>query len=136
MNDQTLMLDGVPIPILAGLDLSQSYEEIGGKTLLRTRSGKAVSQARWKRLKTTVQGGGWIPAPLAGLDTAVPHTLDCIVPRVVPIGTVVSERPDLPGFEMEGGYQYWPRLTGYLTVSDSGDVRNAGYTWSITLEEE
>lgn len=135
-NEYTLMLDGVLIPILAGVDLSQSYEEIGGQTLLRTRSGRGVKQSHWKKIKTTVTGSGWIPAALAGLDTAVAHSLDCVAPRLAPLGSTVTERADVAGREVEGGYLYWPRLVGFITVSEQTDVRSAQFGWTLTLEEQ
>lgn len=133
----TIAVDGVLIELLAGLQLQQSYEHVpGGFSLRRSRNGKALPQSRWRKMKTTIQGGGWRPAAIAALDTTIPHVIDCIAPRIVPIGTVVVERPDVPGIVVDEGYQYWPRLTGYITLTEQLDARGAVYGWTLTLEEE
>ncbi|WP_137009604.1 hypothetical protein [Aquitalea aquatilis] len=77
-------VDGLVIPLLAGLEISQTYAVVdGGSSIFRARSGTARKQTNWTKLKTTISGSGWMPAGLAQLDQSIPHELDCIVPRVI-----------------------------------------------------
>ncbi|WP_146215936.1 hypothetical protein [Aquitalea magnusonii] len=77
-------VDGLIIPLLAGLEISQTYAAVeGGSSIFRARSGAARKQTNWIKLKTTLSGTGWMPAGLAQLDQSISHELDCIVPRVI-----------------------------------------------------
>ncbi|BAK76502.1 hypothetical protein NH8B_2116 [Pseudogulbenkiania sp. NH8B] len=132
----TFGLDGVLIPVRAAVKLTQRYERLGGSTLLRTRSGKGVLQSHWHKWRTELTGTGWMPAPLGLLDPTVPHVLDCVAPRAVTVGTPVVERPDIPGQVRDGFYIYWPRLTGFITVTEDTDPRALTWGWTLTLEEQ
>ncbi|MBS0289833.1 MAG: hypothetical protein JSS07_07370 [Proteobacteria bacterium] len=57
-------LGGITIPILAGLEFTQTYEPIGGSVLQRMQSGKAIKQTHYRKLRTTLSGQGWVPAGL------------------------------------------------------------------------
>lgn len=76
-------LGGVPVPLAAGLALSQSYEAIGGWALLRMMSGAGLKQQHWQRLRTSVSGEGWVPEGLQALDYSASLGLKCIAPRAV-----------------------------------------------------
>ncbi len=78
-----LKIGSLAIANRAALDLDQTYETIGGETLLRTVSGAAIRQETWRRLRTTLSGGGWLPAGLETINTSTTQTVACIVPRAL-----------------------------------------------------
>jgi hypothetical protein len=80
---RTLELGGVVIPLLAGVALEQTYEEIGGFAMLRMMSGAAVQQQHWTRISTRIGGSGIVPPGLATLDFSQAMTLKCIASRSV-----------------------------------------------------
>ncbi len=78
-----LKVGNVEIPTRAGLDLEQTYTPIGGETILRTLNGTGIKQTTWAKLRTTISGSGWSPTGLSLLDTTVPQSVACIMPRAV-----------------------------------------------------
>jgi len=78
-----LKIGALAIPNRAALDIEQTYETIGGETLLRTVSGAAIKQETWRRLRTTISGGGWLPAGLESIDTSTTQSVACLVPRAL-----------------------------------------------------
>ena len=80
---KVLKFGSVEIPARACLDLDQTYEPIGGESILRTLSGTGIKQTTWKKLRTTISGGGWIPNGLAAVDFTQQQVIACIVPRSV-----------------------------------------------------
>ncbi len=70
----------VSIPITAGIELSQTYELIGGTIIHRMQSGKAIKQSHFRKLKTVLAGKGWIPTGLDELDYSKPLLLKCATP--------------------------------------------------------
>lgn len=89
----SLILGGVSVPLIAALDLSQSYEPIGGVSTLRTLNGTAVRRQHWQKLRTSISGGGWIPAGLQALDYSGALSLSCIAPRSVHSANVNATLP-------------------------------------------
>jgi len=79
-----LKIGSIDIPLLAALEIDQSYEPIGGETVVRTIGGTGIKQMTWQKLRTTISGSGWIPAGLASLDASAQIVIGCIVPRSVP----------------------------------------------------
>jgi len=78
-----LSVAGQQVPRLAGLRISQTYEEIGGFVLLRMMNGAGVKQSHWKKVRTVISGDGWIPAGLQSIDYSAPVTIKCVAPRSV-----------------------------------------------------
>ena len=79
-----LIIAGVTVPHIAGLELTQTYSGLQGSERLRTMDGTAIQQTRWNgKLATTIRGSGWMPAELGAIDWAVPVELRCIAPRAV-----------------------------------------------------
>jgi hypothetical protein len=76
-------LGAVQVPLAASLGLQQSYEPLGGYTLLRLMSGAAVKQQHWLKLRTNISADGWIPDALQALDYSASMTLKCVAPRAV-----------------------------------------------------
>ncbi len=80
---KTLKIGSIEIPARSSLDLEQTYEPLGGETILRTLSGAGIKQATWQKTRTVISGGGWIPPGLAHLDYTTQQTFACIVPRAL-----------------------------------------------------
>ena len=72
------------IPLLAALDIEQTYPPIGGEALLRTVSGAGIKQMTWRKTRIVTTGSGWLPAGLDTLDTSAALAMACVVPRTVP----------------------------------------------------
>lgn len=89
----SLILGSVSVPLLAALDLSQTYEAIGGVWTGRTLNGTAVRRQHWSKTRTTISGGGWVPACLQALDYSAALSLSCIAPRVVAAASVEATLP-------------------------------------------
>lgn len=103
MPSPNLILGGVEVPRAAGLRISQSYEAIGGFTVLRMMSGAALKQTHWVKLRTSIKGDGWIPAGLQGIDYSGPLSLACIGPRAINSSSAeiilpAARRADAPPF--------------------------------------
>jgi len=96
----------VSVPISASLEVEQTYEEIGGVSLMRTLNGTAIKQAHWRKLRTTIAGQGWTPDGLTGIDWDNSLTVRCIAPRsiVSTSNTIVipSARRTASGYEPFG----------------------------------
>lgn len=80
MNAHDLVIAGVSIPFDSAWGLSQTYETLGGRALLRTLSGAAVLQSHWAKVRTVVRGSGRYPDALAGVDWSSTFTLECAAP--------------------------------------------------------
>lgn len=89
-----IVIDGVPIPAMAALDLRQDYEGIGGgPSIFRASDGTGIIQETWKKLRVTTSGKGWIPSALDGLDTSVSHVMGCIKQLSLPCTGLVATLP-------------------------------------------
>lgn len=128
MTAPTLILGGVPISLVAGLELRQTYQTIGGVETLRLTDGAAVRQEHWSRLRTVVQGTGWAPEALETVDYSAAQILDCIAPRAVSgPGNVLTlpaaRRADAGhqplGFALLGGL---PRSVGLSITGDQATL--------------
>ena len=84
MSVKILKVGAVSLPVLACLELTQSYAPLGGDTILRSGRGTALHQQSWRKVRITTSGSGWIPAWLDAVDTTVAQTLACIMPRLLP----------------------------------------------------
>jgi hypothetical protein len=79
----SLKIGSIEIPNRAALDLDQTYEPIGGETILRTMSGAGIKQVTWAKLRTTISGNGWSPPGLESLDTTTQQDVSCLIPRAL-----------------------------------------------------
>lgn len=84
----TLIIGGIQVPAYALTDsFSQAYEEIAGISSARMGDGSMVVQRAWPtvsanyKLKTTIGGGGSLPAPLDGLNRGSTVEVECAEPR-------------------------------------------------------
>jgi hypothetical protein len=84
MSARALIVGGVTIPQLAGLEISQSYEPIEAVARLRLASGALIQRTAWAgKLRTTLSGRGAIPAGLQGIDWTAAVTIECIAHRAI-----------------------------------------------------
>jgi hypothetical protein len=112
-----LIIGSVSIPNRAALDLTQTYEPIGGDTLLRTLSGLGIKQVTWKKTRTTITSSGWIPPGLATIDPASQINIACIVPRA--IACDASRQATLPAERRaDAGHTPW----AFALMADGGIV--------------
>lgn len=81
----SLKIGSLEIPLLAALEIEQTYEPIGGETIFRPISGTGLKQSTWSRTRITTSGSGWMPAGLDSLDVTEQLVLSCVVPRTVPV---------------------------------------------------
>lgn len=83
MSYPNLIIGGIEIPLRALTDVfSQEYEEIAAISARRMASGVLHLQRAWPasgnyKLRTTLQGGGRLPAPLDNLDRGGAHEIQC-----------------------------------------------------------
>lgn len=77
-------LGGISVPLDAALDLSQSLRFEVPRTDHRMHGGALKRQTGgWKKINTIINGGGWYPAGLDGLDYEGPLTLKCGAPLAI-----------------------------------------------------
>ena len=86
-------LGGVVVPVLASLELEQTYAPIGGYATLRMLDGAGVRQTQWQRLRTSLTGSGPIPAGLEALDYSQPQELLCAAPRSLIVTAPTANLP-------------------------------------------
>lgn len=86
---RTLEIGGHILPLHAGHRIVQTYEEIGGRALLRFADGSGLVQSSWTRLKTVIQGEGSRPPGMAMLPTGTPLIMKCAGERTIVGGTSI-----------------------------------------------
>jgi hypothetical protein len=79
----SLKIGSVAIPFVSGFDIRQTYDELSAKTILRSKSGAAILQSRWQKLKSTISGSSWLPAAIDSIDKTVMQTVSCVAPLSV-----------------------------------------------------
>lgn len=114
----TLKVGTLEIPLLAALEIEQTYTPLGGETILRTLGGAAIKQETWRRTRITTSGSGWLPAGLDTLSTATQVALACIVPRTVP-AVFATRQATLPAARRsDAGHLPW----GIALLADGSQV--------------
>jgi hypothetical protein len=107
------------IPLLAALDIDQTYPPIGGEALLRTVSGAGIKQMTWRKTRIVTNGGGWLPAGLDTLDTSASIAIACVVPRRVP-AVFATRQATLPAARRaDSGHLPW----GVAILPDNSAVK-------------
>jgi hypothetical protein len=79
-----LIIGDIRIPRKACHTISQSYDQVGGTSLLRLGNGTGIIQsAAWGKLRTTLNCSGWAGPGLSGIDwqDSAGVTIACIEPR-------------------------------------------------------
>lgn len=114
----TLKIGALSIPLLAALEIDQSYETLGGEFIFRTVNGTGLPQTTWKRTRITTSGSGWLPAGLDTLVTTSQLVLSCIVPRSVPAALATRQCTLPAGRRSDAGHLPW----GVAIMSDGSPV--------------
>lgn len=142
MATPALIIAGITLPKECALDLAQSLSPIGGSTRRRMSSGALFSMTRWRRWKMTLSGGGFVPAPLLGINYDQPYEVHCIQPVSFRLGEALPAgwraRSDVPEFQVTGRDGIVTRLVyPILTVmSDPPEIIPGGNpTWKLDCEE-
>ena len=86
MSAPSLIIAGIELPQRARLDLTQTFEPIGGRSARRMASGALFRMSHWQRWKTTISGGGWVPPQLLGIDYDQPYTIESVTPLSLAVG--------------------------------------------------
>lgn len=125
----SLKIGSVIVPFISGFDVRQTYDELSAKTTLRTKSGSAVLQSRWQKLKSTITGSGWLPAAIDGIDKTVMLAVHCVAPLAQYGATTSITLPRT--FRTDGDYT--PQAAAIVgtemvetTISISGQVCTLG----------
>lgn len=97
----TIIIGGISISPPAGFDLRQTLDPVEAKTILRTLNGTGILQYRWKKLRSTITGSGWLPDGLDAVDADNAVAVSCIEPLSVASASNIitiprAFRPDLP----------------------------------------
>lgn len=69
------------LPLAAGIDLQQTYEQLGGQGILRAVSGRGIKQRTFSKLRVKTSGNGWMPSGLEDIDQDAQHVMKCVSPR-------------------------------------------------------
>lgn len=88
----TLIIAGVPI----GVDefpSSQVYRTLQGAVIHRMLNGSAVKQTHWEKTATTINGAGFAPPALAGVNWKALVEISCITPRSIYSTSNVATMP-------------------------------------------
>lgn len=88
-----LQIGNVVFDIPKALSLTQSYEFIGGVTRLRAGDGTQKTQAYWTRLKTVMNGEGFVSPAALGIDWTAPQTVKCANPLSLESSSNVQALP-------------------------------------------
>lgn len=124
----SFQLGAFSIPTIAGFDIEQQYEAIGGESIFRAISGRGIKQMTFNKLRVITSGEGWIPSGLEALDFAAQHALRCVVPRGIPAdfstrqATLPSARRADSGFTPFGVAVLADGSIRPVEVSLTGDV--------------
>ncbi|MBV2132053.1 hypothetical protein KRX52_04480 [Pseudomonas sp. MAP12] len=99
MTYPRVTLGGVPIVLHAGAPV-QSYEPMGGASVVRLHGGAAVKLRHWRRTAISISGSGWMNPGLDGLDYDSALELRCTHPQSVTSASNVitlagTPRPDV-----------------------------------------
>ncbi len=82
-----IIIDGIVIAGVAGLDLQQQIEDFGAYSDVRMGGGASRMHQRWRKRRTRIEGSGWVPDGLANFDARILHTIACGVPLgITPTG--------------------------------------------------
>lgn len=103
-----LIIGGIVVPTLAALDVRQTYQWFGGRSVRRTMDGTPIEQWSYRKLRTEISGAGWVPPGLDEVQGIV--TIDCMARRTVGSTSNVivlptAYRPDVApvGYALVGG---------------------------------
>jgi hypothetical protein len=84
INAHNVIIGGVEVSFDASHELSQTYEPLSARSVLRMSNGAAHLQTLWTgKLRSTLTGAGRLPDGLSALDYSAPIEIDCLAPRSI-----------------------------------------------------
>lgn len=86
MGAPSLIIAGIELPQRSRLDFNQTFEVIGGVAARRMAGGALFKISHWRRWKTTISAGGWVPPQLLTIDYDQPYTIECVEPIALAVG--------------------------------------------------
>lgn len=98
-------IGSIKIDNFAAIGLSQQFSPLGGDSIIRAMSGRAIKQSTWYKTKISTSGSGWIPASLASLDTDAQHVIKCVTAVSIP-GDGSATLP-AGKYRTDAGYEAW-----------------------------
>jgi len=97
-------------------ELSESFENLGGSTIIRMLDGTGVKQENWTKWRITLVGRGWVPPGLWDLDYTQQLTL------------TVQDPNESPSFTKQ--YTVWGSRP-----NEEWDINAAQFRWTMICEE-
>ena len=130
-----IIIGGVEVSLDSAHDLTQTYADIGGRSLRRMLNGAANLQSHWTKVRTTISGSGRLPAGLDGLDYNAQLSLSCMAPKSIygasnSIVLPATRRSDWPphGYAIVNGRQVPTSISIATNTATLGVVAGAtGY---------
>lgn len=145
MSAPTLIIAGFSLPQRARLEYQQTFERIdAGSASRRMSAGNLFTMTRWARWRTTISGGGWVPAPLLSIQTGVPFEVHAVAPIALRPGEQLpptwQARTDWPESSITDELGVVIRLVyPVLTVKTLTGARlvtgSASPQWELAMEE-
>lgn len=125
-----IQIAGILIPFDAAHRISQTYETLGGRALLRTLNGAGILQSQWAKVRTVIRGEGRYPDQLAGVDWSTSFEVQCLAPLALhSSGTAItlpaSRRADWSPFSKA-------LVDGRLVSTSLSVVVNAGTIGAVS----
>jgi hypothetical protein len=126
-----LQIGSFVLPVAAGLELQQNYEQIGGQGILRAVSGRGIKQRTFSKLRVRTSGSGWMPSGLEEIDEDAQHVMKCIAPRRMRANFTTRQATLPAGRRSDSGFTpfAFAELSGGrlvdCAVSLAGDVATA-----------
>jgi hypothetical protein len=91
---KTFILDSLQLVFENHLELSQDYDEEQASRITRHSDGSARKQTAWRgKIKTTLNGSGWIPPGLEALNYSASMEMSCIALKSVTSASNVITLP-------------------------------------------
>jgi hypothetical protein len=142
MSLTTLIIGGIEIPVYALTDdFRQDYEEIAGISSARMGDGSLLIQRAWPtaaanyKLRTTISGGGSLPAPLDSLNRGASVEISCAEPRRITGATPTATTITLPaGRRSDSGYAptAWALVGGLLVSTPVSIATNTATVTAVS----
>jgi hypothetical protein len=131
MSLPSLKIAGVEISIQA-FPITQDYAPIEGATVHRMLNGAGLKQTHWRKLRTSVNGEGWSPPALAGVDWSAPVEILCVQARVINSATVNATLPAARRSDLAVNVLAYAIVGGLLVATPVVVSTNAATATAVT----
>lgn len=91
MASPNLIIAGVPVSVIAALDLTQDMEREDGSSFSRMAAGQGFKITFWEKRRIRVSAQGWIPPALHGIDYRAPFVAEFSKPLALAIGEPIPD---------------------------------------------